>query len=88
MLVVVTVEAQQLPVAAIGGVVFKIMVFVMNRQFAQVLAGKITAATCADPGENLEGLFPVFDLFHGLIRRSKVTGGRTIASGGGDPRRP
>ena len=63
-LVVVAVDAQQLPVAAVGRIVPVIMVFVMDRQLAQFFAGKITAAFCADPWEDLQGLFSVLNFFH------------------------
>jgi hypothetical protein len=39
--VVVTVQAQQLPVPAIGWIIVMIVVFVMHRQFAESLAGKL-----------------------------------------------
>ena len=38
MFVVVTIDAQQLPIAAIGRVVFVIMIFVVDRQFAQIFS--------------------------------------------------
>ena len=59
MFVVVAVDAQQLPVAAVGRIVFEIMVFVMHRQFAQIFSGKITAAFAADPREDLQRLIAV-----------------------------
>lgn len=48
-LVVVAVDAQQLPVAAIGWIVVVIVVAVMDRQLAQVGPCEFTAATTADP---------------------------------------
>ena len=51
--IVVAVEAQHLPVAAVGWIVIGIMVFVMHCQFAQFFAGKIAAATGADPWQDL-----------------------------------
>ena len=53
MLVIMAVNAQQLPIAAIGRVVVVIMVFVMNRQLAQFFSGKITTAFPANPGKDL-----------------------------------
>ena len=48
-LVIVAIDAQQLPVAAVRRIVVVIMVFVMDCQLAQFFAGKIPAAFCADP---------------------------------------
>ena len=64
MLVVVAVDAQQLPVAAVGWIVHVIMVLVMDRQLAQFFAGEIPAAFCADPREDLQGPFSVLYFFH------------------------
>ena len=64
MLVVVAVDAQQLPVAAVGRIVHVIMVFVMDRQFSQFFAGEIPAAFCANPREDLQGPFSVLYFFH------------------------
>ena len=69
MLVVVAVDAQELPVAAVRRIIPIIMVFVMHRQLAQFFAGKITAAFCADPGEDLKRLFSVLNFFHIFHRR-------------------
>ena len=63
-LVVVAVDAQQFPVAAVGRIVHVIMVFVMDRQLAQFFAGEIPAAFCADPREDLQGPFSVLYFFH------------------------
>ena len=52
-LVVVAIDAQQLPVAAVGRIVHVVMVSVMDRQLAQFFAGKLPAAFCADPWEDL-----------------------------------
>src|SRR5208282_965920 len=57
--VVVAIEAQQLPVAAIGRVVVMIVVAVMHRKLAHVGAGKLAAAATADPGVDLERLLPI-----------------------------
>ena len=65
-LVVMAVDTQQLPVAAVGRIVSVIMVFMMDRQLAQLFAGKITAAFCADPREDLQRLFSVLYFFHSL----------------------
>lgn len=62
-LVVVTVDAEQLPVAPVGGVVFIIVILVMDGQFLQFLAGKLPPAFGADPRKDLQGLVPVFKVF-------------------------
>ena len=62
--VIVAVDAQQLPITAIGRVVFIIMVFVVNRQFAQVFSGEIAAAFATDPWQNLERLVSILSIFH------------------------
>jgi hypothetical protein len=49
-LVVVAVEAEQLPIAAIGGIIVVVVVLVMDRDLAQLLAAKFTAAPGTDPG--------------------------------------
>ena len=67
MLVVVAVDAQQLPVAAVGRIVTVIMVFVMDRQLVQFFAGKLPAAFCADPWEKLQRLISVIFFFHSLF---------------------
>jgi len=64
MFVIVAVDAQQFPVAAIGRVVFVIMVFVVNRQFAQIFSGEITAAFSTNPWKNLQCLISIINFFH------------------------
>ena len=59
MFIVVTVEAQQLPVAAVGGIIVVVVVLVMDRQLAQLLAAKFTAAPGTDPRILLERLPPI-----------------------------
>jgi len=58
-LVVVAVQTQQLPVAAVGGIVVVIVVPVMDGQLTQVRMVEATSAATADPGIELECLFPV-----------------------------
>jgi len=48
-LVIVAVDAEKFPVAAIGRVVLVIVIFVVNRQFAQVFSGEITTAFSTNP---------------------------------------
>jgi hypothetical protein len=47
------------------------MVFVMDRQLAQFFAGKITAAFCADPREDLQRPFSVLYFFHSIIYNAR-----------------
>jgi len=64
MFVIVAVDAEQFPIAAIGRVVFVIMIFVVNRQFAQVFSGEITPAIPANPWKYLECLISIIYFFH------------------------
>ena len=50
-LVVVAVEAEEFPVAAVGRVVLVVVVAVMHSQLAKISAGKFPAAACADMGK-------------------------------------
>ena len=51
MLIVVTVEAEQLPVAAVRRIVVMVVVLVMDRQLAELPAVKFASAVGTDPGE-------------------------------------
>ena len=62
MLVVMTVKAKQLPVAAVRGIVVIVVVLVMHCELMKTLAGKFTSAQCADPGVDLQRLFPIAPL--------------------------
>ena len=55
-LIVVTVKTQQLPVAAVGWIVVVVMVFMMDCEFAKLLAAKFAPTPCTDPGIQLERL--------------------------------
>ena len=57
--VVVAVHAEQLPVAAIGGVVVVVVVAVVHGQLTQIDVGESAGATAADPGVDLERAFAV-----------------------------
>src|SRR6266513_5101071 len=57
--VVVAIQTQQLPVAAIGRVVVVIVVSVVDGQFAHVGASELAGAAPADPRVDLQRLFPV-----------------------------
>ncbi len=47
---VVTIETQQLPVAAIGRIVVVVVVLVMDRELTQRFAGKFASAMRTEPG--------------------------------------
>ena len=49
-LIVVAIKAQQFPVAAVGGIVLMVVVFVMDRELAKLLALEFTTAPRTDPG--------------------------------------
>ena len=51
MLIVVAVEAEQLPVAAVRGIVMMVVILVMDRQLAQLSAVKFASAVGTDPGK-------------------------------------
>src|SRR5688500_15409213 len=53
-LVVVAIQAEQLPVAAVGRIVVVVVVAVMDGALAQVLAREFPGATSADPGIDLQ----------------------------------
>ena len=53
-LIVMTVNTEILPIAAIGWVVVVIMILVMYRQFMKVLLIELSATAAADPWMNLE----------------------------------
>src|SRR5437764_517386 len=59
MFVVMAVQAQQFPVAAIRRVVVVIVVAVMNRQLAKVGVRKFPGAATADPRIDLERLLAI-----------------------------
>ena len=58
-LVVVAIDAEVLPVAAVGRVVVVVVVFVMHRELLQVLACERASATRTDPGMNPQRLLAV-----------------------------
>jgi len=57
--VVVTIETEKFPVAAIRWVVVMIHILMVNRQFSQVLGAKVATTSAADPGIELEGLIAI-----------------------------
>ncbi|OAD21641.1 hypothetical protein THIOM_002586, partial [Candidatus Thiomargarita nelsonii] len=52
-LIVVTIETQQLPIAAVGRIVVVIVVLVMDREFTKICAGKFASTTPTYPGIEL-----------------------------------
>ena len=60
--VIVAVQAQQFPVAAVGRIVVVIVIPVVNGQFSQVGARELAGAAPADPGIDLQRLLPVAEL--------------------------
>ena len=58
-LVVVTIQTQQLPVAAVGRVVVVVVVLVVDRKFTELLARELAPAMRADPGKKLQRSFPI-----------------------------
>ena len=58
-LIVVTVKAEQLPVASIGWIVIVIVVFVMDRELTELFTAEFASAPPTDPGIHLERLPPI-----------------------------
>jgi len=58
-LAVVAIHAQELPVAAVGGIIIVVAVFMMDRQLVKLFAGKFSSAPGAYPGQDLERLIAV-----------------------------
>ena len=59
MLVIVAVDAEQFPVAAVGGIVVVVMVDVVHGEFAEFFPLEFTGAAAAHQREKFQGLFPV-----------------------------
>lgn len=51
MLIVVAIEAEQLPVTAVRRIVMMVVVLVMDRKLAQFSAAKFASAVGTDPGK-------------------------------------
>lgn len=58
-LVLVTVDAEILPIAAIRRVVIVVVIAMMHGQLVQILTRELTAAACADPAMQLQRLLAV-----------------------------
>lgn len=66
-LIVMAVEAQQLPIAAIRGIVVVIVIFMVDGKLPKLLAAKFPAASGADPWQDLKSLFPVTLVYHLMV---------------------
>ena len=58
-LIVVTVETQQFPVAAVRRIVVVVVILVMDRELTKFFACEFAPASCTDPWIHLERLLPV-----------------------------
>ena len=58
-LIVVAVETEQLPVAPVGRIVVMVVVLVMDRELAQLLAVKFASAVRTDPRKHFERLLSI-----------------------------
>ncbi len=54
MLVVMTINAQQLPVAAVQRIIVMIVIAVMNCQFSDIITGEFARTTTANPRIHLQ----------------------------------
>jgi hypothetical protein len=57
--IVVAIEAEIFPVAAVRGVVVMVVISVVHGEQMQVLTSKLAPATGTNPGVEFEGLLPV-----------------------------
>ena len=55
MLVVMTINTKEFPVAAVRRIILMVVILVVNRQFLQFSSGKLAAAATADMRKELEG---------------------------------
>ena len=58
-LIVVTVETEQLPVTPVGRIIVVVVVLVMDRELAQLLAVKFASAVRTDPRKHFERVLSV-----------------------------
>ena len=65
MLIIMTVDAEELPVAAVGWIVVMVVVTVVDGKFLEICPGELPRAAATYPGIHLERLFTVslFTLF-------------------------
>ena len=75
-LIVVTVETEQLPVASVGRIVVVVMVLVMDCQLAQLLAVEFTSAVRTDSWKQFERVCPIglLQLSLGALRHASLLG--------------
>jgi hypothetical protein len=66
MFVLMAIDAEILPVAAVGGIVVVIVVLVVNREKMKIPVGEFPPATGAYPGMYLQGLLTIGILPIGL----------------------
>jgi hypothetical protein len=59
MLIVVAVDTQQLPVAAIRRIVIVVVILMVDREFSNSFARKFAPAPRTDPRKHLERSFPI-----------------------------
>ena len=59
MFIVVTVETQQLPIAAVPRIIVVVVVLVMDRELTKLFAIKFASAPGTDPRVNLECSLPI-----------------------------
>lgn len=71
MLIVVAIQAKQLPIAAVERIVIVVVILMMDGKFPEPLALELASAARANPGKELEGaltiaLHPEFTLAPGF----------------------
>lgn len=75
-LIVVAVEAEQLPVASIWRIVVVVMVLVMDRELVEFLAVKFAAAMRTDPGKQFERSLSMALVLMRLVAPCHASSGR------------
>ena len=65
MLIIMTIDAKELPVAAVGWIVVMVVITVVDGKFLEICPGELPRAAAAYPGIHLERFFTVslFTLF-------------------------
>jgi hypothetical protein len=59
MLVIMAVNAEQFPIAAVEGIIVVIMIYVVHGEFTELFALEFPGASAANRREQFQGLFPV-----------------------------
>jgi hypothetical protein len=80
--VVVAIEAEEFPVAAVGGVVVMVVVFVVDGEFLESFTFEFAAAACAEMREEFECAFAV--AFFAFALFAAHVGHHAFALSGGD----